>query len=803
MTHFWVSVIFVCIILPMMIVSQFNWQTRDSFDTIHNKLDKVTSENCKVVDVNDLFLPSDTVTHVPDIKTLGIDPIFPNRSNLLHIHNMAVTRAFYYSYILQKAPDNEEPGFMYYFLSTIADVAANRFINSSAIYFAPNMSFTPSYKGFFNKTMPLFAPRAFRADDFNDPYHLEGTSTLNTIDAIDLGAIPNNVMSSNYTHEQYKINDWYFAWLPDQTRRHDSKTTYTVQITHFNGTNETFVWHGPPAASDNPGPVKWTKPYFDCGRSNKWIVGASVPIPDIYPRHTGWRHIEIPTYVAVAVLELDFDRIDINQCPVGEGNPRPNYFAGTARCKNKTTECEPLHGYGFRRGGYQCRCKPGFRLPRVVRNPYLGEIIERATQEEYNEGFRCKNINYLMVMTQNVEKVKEEERLRYIGREESLMGFDNMTYSMRLDPTVVVNYMKRKVNKFTCEQVAEKNPESLILKGDIAFGKEDQLENEARTAVRLANFISAMQQIIDPEELFAEFRVPDRPLNEDQVIGEVLANVIANEKIVGCGVFFNRNQFPSRTLFAPYAYRTKRNTQNFFVEDIARHRGSKTYLNKDWFQHLKVRWLTNTDDLETYTTKIMIRYNSSGHYPIRYDHYPLQYKAADIQHGYWTSPYFDCKGFHNEWLVTYAAPFFGWDKIKSSLEFKGAVTVSMKLEKLDINQCSDNYFAPNAFKDTHKCDRKSSRCVPILGRGFDMGGYKCECKQGYEYPFNDPITYFDGQIVEAEFQNLVDDKPSRFDTLKCRLACATTHSINSIILLFVILVHTLYIQSNVIFNNCY
>lgn len=183
---------------------------------------------------------------------------------------------------------------MYYFLSAISDVAANRFINSSAIYYGPNMAFSPSYIGFFNKTMPLFAPRAYRADDFNDPYHLQGTSTLNTIEVSDLGAIPNNSYSANYTHEQYKINEWYRAWLPDLTKRHDSKTTYTVQITYANGTNETFVWHGPPAASDIPGPVKWSRPYFDCGRSNKWTYGATVPIPDIFPRHTGWRHIEIP-----------------------------------------------------------------------------------------------------------------------------------------------------------------------------------------------------------------------------------------------------------------------------------------------------------------------------------------------------------------------------------------------------------------------------------------------------------------------------------------------------------------------------
>jgi len=48
-------------------------------------------------------------------------------------------------------------------------------------------------------------------------------------------------------------------------------------------------------ADEFPGPVKWTRPYFDCGRSNKWLVAAVVPIADIYPRHTGFRHIEYPT----------------------------------------------------------------------------------------------------------------------------------------------------------------------------------------------------------------------------------------------------------------------------------------------------------------------------------------------------------------------------------------------------------------------------------------------------------------------------------------------------------------------------
>lgn len=760
--------------LCVCVLAQFNWHVRDNFDDIRTRIDKVTGHNCRVVDVNELFLPNETVTHVPNIQRLNIDPVFPNRTNLLHIHNMAISRAFFFSFILQKAADNDEPGFMYYFMSVISDVAANRLINSSAIYYAPNMSFTPSYKGFFNKTMPLFAPRAFRADDFNDPYHLEGTSTLNTIDAVDLGAIPVDTPSRNYSSDQYRINEWYHHWLPDLTRRQDSKTTYTIQITHYNGTNETFVWHGPPAPSDNPGPVKWSKPYFDCERSNKWVYGATSPIPDIYPRHTQWRHIEIPKYVAVAVMELDFDRLDINQCPIGDGNPRPNFFAGTSRCKNDTTECEPVHGYGFRRGGYQCRCRPGYRRPRIVRNPYHGELIERATEHDYRTSFNCEKIGYLMVQTQNLLRIAEEDRIRFIGMQANRMSILNISAGANKDPRTIFTYMKE-VTPSTCADIARERPERLWLPGDVVHGRDQQLENEARSAVRLANFLSGFLQTVDPKELFAEFRVPDRSLTPDQIIGEAMSLVAGNQKILGCGVFFDRKQFEGRPLYAPYAYRRFRNERRFYVDDMARFRAG-SYLQEGFFAHLKTRWAANLDDLVTYTTKIRIRYNSTGHNPINYDHYPLQYHAAEVNHGYWTDPFFDCGGLHGDWVMVYASPFFGWDSLHNRIEFKGVVAVTVAIANMDINQCPDYdpYTEENMFQDTHKCDRRSSRCVPILGRGFDSGGYKCECLQGFEYPYNDPITYFDGQIVEAEFEKVIEDNPSKYDTLKCRIAGASS-----------------------------
>lgn len=409
------------LITALGVIAQYEWQTRDAFDETRFKMDRVTADNCPIQHIADLYLHDDIVSHLPDIKEVNINPIFPNRTALLHLHNMALSRSFFWSYILQSRfirpaiNDTYDPGMMYYFLSTVADVSANPYINASAIYFSPNSSYSSSYRGFFNKTFPLFAPRTFRLDDFNDPIHLQKISTMNTFVVQDLGAVPSNSFSRDYTSDFYKINEWYKLWLPDEVeRRHDTKTTYQVEIRYANNTNETFTFHGPPGADEIPGPVKWTRPYFDCGRSNKWLVAAVVPIADIYPRHTQFRHIEYPKYTAVSVVEMDLDRIDINQCPKGQGNKGPNRLADTARCKKETTECEPVHGWGFRRGGYQCRCKPGFRLPSTIRRPFLGELVERADEDMYRNGYDCLKIGWIHKTPIQWEKAPYHVREKYL-----------------------------------------------------------------------------------------------------------------------------------------------------------------------------------------------------------------------------------------------------------------------------------------------------------------------------------------------------------------------------------------------------
>ncbi|XP_017757160.1 PREDICTED: uncharacterized protein LOC108548632 [Eufriesea mexicana] len=772
------------------VVGQYEWQIRDAFDEIRLKMDKINDENCPIQHVGDLYLPEDAVSHLPDIKDININPVFPNRTALLHLHNMALSRSFFWSYILQSRfirpaiNDTYDPGMMYYFLSTVADVSANPYINASAIYFSPNMSYSPSYRGFFNKTMPRFAPRTFRADDFNDPIHLERISTKNTFNVQDLGAFTSDSLSKDYTTDYYRINEWYKKWLPDHVdKRHDTKTTYQVEIRYANNTNETFTFHGPPGADEYPGPVSWTRPYYDCGRSNRWLVAAVVPIADIYPRHTGFRHIEYPTYTAISVIEMDFERIDINQCPKGKGNNGPNKFADTARCKMESTECEPLHGWGFRRGGYQCRCKPGFRLPNVVRRPYLGEIIERATQEQFYNGFDCSRIGWIHKMPVQWEKTKSHIREKYLEQFYYYRNYSIGPETLRSEQINIDQTLKfiLSVNSKTCNSYTQ---EDLTLHGDISFGAKEFFENEAKMATRLANFISAFLQISDPHEVYSGKRVADRSLTEDQMIGETLALVLGDTKIWSAEMLWDRNKFTNRTFFAPYAYKTQLNTRKFKVEDLARlNDEGNVYTQKNYFQLLKQRWTTNFDELEKYDMKIRIRYNETGEYLKKYEHYPNSYRAANLNHGHWTTPSFDCNGKVKKWIITYASPFFGLDNLKEKLEFKGIVAVTMDLLQLDINQCGDVFYTPNAFKSTHKCDEKTSYCVPILGRGFETGGYKCECKQGFEYPYEDQITYYDGQLVEAEFNNLINDQKTRYDMFKCRLAVASSVQVNQLLLL--------------------
>lgn len=224
------------------------------------------------------------------------------------------------------------------------------------------------------------------------------------------------------------------------------------------------------------------------------------------------------------------------------------------------------------------------------------------------------------------------------------------------------------VNPSSCRNF---HPQDLILHGDISHGAKEYFTNEAKMALRLANFISAFLQISDPNEVYSGKRVADKPLTEDQMIGETLALILGNTRIWSAGTYWERNKFTNRTLFAPFAYKEELNVRKFKLEDLARlNKTGEVYLEKPWYRFLRERWSTNFDALEKYYMKIRIRHNETGEFSMKYEHFPNFYRAGNLDSGFWTTPSFDCKGHVKKWLITYAAPFFGWDSLKVNLEFK-------------------------------------------------------------------------------------------------------------------------------------
>lgn len=107
--------------------------------------------------------------------------------------------------------------------------------------------------------------------------------------------------------------------------------------------------------------------------------------------------------------------------------------------------------------------------------------------------------------------------------------------------------------------------------------------------------------------------------------------------------------------------------------------------------------------------------------------------------------------------------------------------MDVKLDDVDINQCSMPYHVANAFKNTDRCDYYSTQCIFVPGKGFVKGGYKCQCRAGFEYPFLDKNDFYTGDQLEKQWFTLTSSNnslESRFFQLKCRIAFAASIKAN-------------------------
>ena len=76
----------------------FDWMGRDRFDEVNDQYSSVTGGNCKSKSKEEMTMRSDMVGQLPVYNQLLTRVWYKNRTSLIHIHNMALNRAFFFRF---------------------------------------------------------------------------------------------------------------------------------------------------------------------------------------------------------------------------------------------------------------------------------------------------------------------------------------------------------------------------------------------------------------------------------------------------------------------------------------------------------------------------------------------------------------------------------------------------------------------------------------------------------------------------------------------------------------------------------
>jgi len=99
----WKTILF-CIGLATLVAvsggerSVYDWMPYDNFDKVDDMYRAITEQNCGSKPTSELRLPYGSVGQLPMFNRLLSYIVFPNRTKLLHVHNMALNRAFFFRY---------------------------------------------------------------------------------------------------------------------------------------------------------------------------------------------------------------------------------------------------------------------------------------------------------------------------------------------------------------------------------------------------------------------------------------------------------------------------------------------------------------------------------------------------------------------------------------------------------------------------------------------------------------------------------------------------------------------------------
>ncbi|KAE8746256.1 hypothetical protein FOCC_FOCC006928, partial [Frankliniella occidentalis] len=96
---------------------------------------------------------------------------------------------------------------------------------------------------------------------------------------------------------------------------------------------------------------KWSKPYYDCGGGNIWMLTYTVPF-------FGFANGSY-FFKGTSGIDIDLRRVDIDQCPSRPGSTELNIFAASDKCKKRTTEQGQDSEYAVA-GAFEClQCAEG------------------------------------------------------------------------------------------------------------------------------------------------------------------------------------------------------------------------------------------------------------------------------------------------------------------------------------------------------------------------------------------------------------------------------------------------------------
>ncbi|XP_046543762.1 probable G-protein coupled receptor 158 [Haliotis rubra] len=303
--------------------------------------------------------------------------------------------------------------------------------------------------------------------------------------------------------------------------------------------------------------------------------------------------------------------------------------------------------------------------------------------------------------------------------------------------TEVLEYIDdvQRVNEWCANKKEKYNPVEKYVFPAKSFSKP--FREQMKKAVALSNTLNAYFMYPD---------VKNSQLNEDIYFALTQSVVENDNKLIGCGIAFDKGQNPSNsTQFFPYTYKPGKQTNKVVASDLGK---NYLYSTTSWFGTLKRK---KTQSKRT-TDFIFAEKSDVGKYKI-YDYRRNFTVKVSENDGFLGKPYFDCK--LQRWVIQYSVPFYQtFDN--DSPTFKGAVLFDIDLLSLEINQCAND---DSLFANTHTCRPPTAKCVHIPGNGLRWASYRCECSQEACDQIDENDKNLDGKLMEKTylFRNVSDN----------------------------------------------